>query len=421
MSFLQIGFLTALGALAIPIVIHLVFRQRPRRADLGTLRFLRLVLAQNARRRHVMRWLLLALRLACVALIAFLFARPYWLAAQAAGEKRTTVVLVDQSATMDVRQEGARLIERAVATTKELLAQANSNDRFEIALFDHAIHPLTAGGAMEDGKKTRDFSAGDLLNKLVAPAICWGGTDYGGAMEWTRDALAKAPAGARRLIIFTDLQRSGLAWTEVDTLPDNVVTQIHDLGRAAVNNLAVVEARAERTWLRPEEQTTVHATVYNGGPFTMDELSVTLRLTAGGKTIDLRNRTKIEPGASESLRFDVPPLAAGLWQGTVAIEADDDLPIDNQRHVAILASPPYQVLLVDGRSATSPVLAATYFLETSLRLAPPGEVSAVSPFEPRRITADEILPALDKYDVIVLADVGELSRGSAEQLKAFVQ
>jgi hypothetical protein len=419
MSFLQIGFLTALGALAIPIVIHLVFRQRPRHADLGTLRFLRIVLAQNARRRNVMRWLLLALRLTCVALIAFLFARPYWLAERSAGEKRTTVVLIDQSATMDRRQEGERLIERAVASARELLAQADANDRFEIAFFDHAIHPLTAGGAIEDGKQAHDFSAGDLLNKLVAPASCWGGTDYGGTMEWARDALAKAPPAARRLFIFTDLQRSGLAWTEVDTLPGSVATQIHDLGRSAVNNLAVVEARAERTWLRPEEQTTVHATVYNGGPFTMDELSVALRLTASGKTIELRERTKIEPGASESLRFDVPPLAAGLWQGSVAVEAEDDMPLDNQRHVAILASPPYQVLLVDGRSATSPVLAATYFLETSLRLAPPGETSAVSPFAPRCITADEILPALDKYDVIVLADVGELPRGAAEQLKQF--
>jgi len=65
------------------------------------------------------------------------------------------------------------------------------------------------------------------------------------------DVLAKAPPGARRLVIFTDLQRSGLAWTEVETLPENVATQIHDLGRSAVNNVAVVEARAERSWLRP--------------------------------------------------------------------------------------------------------------------------------------------------------------------------
>jgi hypothetical protein len=77
-------------------------------------------------------------------------------------------------------------------------------------------------------------------------------------------------------------------------------------------------------------------------------------------------------------------------------------------------------LLVDGRSAASPVLAATYFLETSLRLAPPGETSGETPFAPRTILAEEILPELNQYDVVVLADVGDLSAGTADQLKRFV-
>src|SRR5262245_11977602 len=99
MSFIQISFLGALAALAIPIVIHLVFRQRPKRVELGTLRFLRVVLERNARRRRVMRWLLLSLRMACITLLALLFARPYLLAARQEGEKQTVVVLIDRSAT----------------------------------------------------------------------------------------------------------------------------------------------------------------------------------------------------------------------------------------------------------------------------------------------------------------------------------
>src|SRR6266404_3038260 len=111
MSFIQIGFLAALGGLAIPIIIHLVFRQRPKRVELGTLRFLRVVLEHNARRRRVMRWLLLALRLACVGLLALLFARPYWLAYRSAGAKQTFAVLIDRSATMELEQDGARLVD----------------------------------------------------------------------------------------------------------------------------------------------------------------------------------------------------------------------------------------------------------------------------------------------------------------------
>src|ERR1051325_4063750 len=119
MSFVQIGFLGALAALAIPIIIHLVFRQRPKRVELGTLRFLRIVLAHNARRRRVMRWLLLAPPLACVASLACLFARPYLLEARQGGEKTTVVVLIDQSATMELKAEGARAIERAVAADRK--------------------------------------------------------------------------------------------------------------------------------------------------------------------------------------------------------------------------------------------------------------------------------------------------------------
>lgn len=420
MSFIQTGFLFALVGLAIPVIIHLVFRQKARRVDLGTLRFLRIVLEQNARRRRVMRWLLLALRMGAVALLAVLFARPFWLAFQPAGEKTIVAVLIDRSATMDVKDEdGQRLIERAMAESKALLGQAADNTRFEIALFDHAVHPLVETQA--DGNRTdRETPTSELITLLRAPRQCSGGTDYGAAMEWARDILAP-PAVAKHLHIYTDMQRSGLAWSEVDALPDTVVAHVHDLGRAAINNVAVTEARPERAWIRPEEQTSIHVAVQNGGPFTTPELPVVLKLANGVRKIELREILKIEPGAVESLRFDLPALAEGPWEGSVTIETDDDLPLDNQRHLLILASKPYQILLVDGHSANSPALAATYFLEASLRLAPAGELSAASLFEPRRITADEILPALEKFDVVVLANVGEVDKSDAAKLNRYVE
>ena len=420
MSFVQIGFLLALAAVAIPILIHLVFRQKAKRVDLGTLRFLRVVLQQNARRRSVMRWLLLAIRIACIVALSLLFARPYWLAFRPSGEKQTVVVLIDRSATMELKGEkGERLIDEAVAATQAMLSKATKNTNFEIAYFDHMVRPLVdpAGSAT----KPREYSPPELASKLTSPDVCSGGTDYGAAMEWARDTLTKAPPGPRRLHIFTDLQQSGLAWSETDALPSDVISHVHDLGRAATSNIAVTEARPEQTWLRPNEPTSVHVAVYNGSPFTTPMLPVLLELASEGKTVELRQEVKIEPGAVESVRFDLPSLAEGQWEGTVKVQAEDDLAVDNERHVAILASPPYQVLLVDGRSASSPVLASTYFLEAALRLAPQGQLSPITLFEPRRISADEILPSLDKYDVVVLADAGGLDASSADRISRFVR
>src|SRR4051794_511621 len=100
MQFVQFGMLGALGALAIPVIIHLMFRQRARPIDLGTLQFLKVVLRDNARKRRLRRYLLLALRLACIALLAFLFARPYLLAVEPIEGDRLLVVLLDRSASM---------------------------------------------------------------------------------------------------------------------------------------------------------------------------------------------------------------------------------------------------------------------------------------------------------------------------------
>jgi hypothetical protein len=134
--------LGVLAALAIPIIVHLMFGRRARRIDLGTLRFLKIVLSENVRRKRLKRWLLLTLRLAAVALLAFVFARPYLVAREAGGEDRLVILLIDRSASMGLRGSGERPIDAAVGQAKSVLAKCAGGTRVEAAWFDHAVHPL---------------------------------------------------------------------------------------------------------------------------------------------------------------------------------------------------------------------------------------------------------------------------------------
>src|SRR6516162_5174131 len=134
MGFVQLGFIGALGALSIPIIIHLTFRQRSRPVDLGTIQFLRVVLRSNAKRRRLKHWVLLALRLACVALAALLFARPYLLATEADSRDRLELILIDRSASMGLAG-GTRPIDRAVAEAKRILTRGGSQTEREVATF----------------------------------------------------------------------------------------------------------------------------------------------------------------------------------------------------------------------------------------------------------------------------------------------
>jgi hypothetical protein len=107
----------------------------------------------------------------------------------------------------------------------------------------------------------------------------------------------------------------------------------------------------------------------------------------------------------------------------VRIETDDDLAFDNQRFVGLLCAPPVSVLLVDGDPRDTPQLAETYFLQMALRLAPPGETFADSPYRtvPVPLGAGDRLPALAQHQIVVLANVGNLSRGDAQAISRFVE
>lgn len=444
-TFLQTSFLAGLAALAVPILIHLFFRLKTKRVELGTIRFLRIVLEENARRRKVMRWLLLALRMAFVALLVALFARPYFTAAATSGEKDLMVILIDQSATMQLKGEHGRLFDQAVAEAKQLVQNAGRDARVEVAFFDHIIHPLK--------QETSDTSDAILLDQLTqaasAPAL-FGATNYGVAFAWARDVLVNAPPGAKQLHLFTDLQRSGLDWTEVEPLPAEVRAHLHDLGRPVVNNVAVTEVRSPRQWIRPGESSTVRASVWHGGAFALEEVPVVLdvgRVEARGQGLGVRGqgtqktevaatdfskladritkreRVKLEPGATVTLDFELPALSEGLWQGRITVEYDDDLAFDNQRYFAVSATPPYRVLVVNGGTSVGSLVSETYFLEAALRLAAPEQSFAESPFAPEVMALSEgaTLPTLADFDAVVLANVGRLPKSDAQQLAAFVQ
>ncbi|MGB7218873.1 MAG: BatA domain-containing protein, partial [Vicinamibacterales bacterium] len=78
MSFLTPLFLAGLGAIAIPILIHLIQRERKRVVQFPSLMFLQRIPYHSVRRRRIRHWLLLAMRVTAIALLVLAFARPFF-------------------------------------------------------------------------------------------------------------------------------------------------------------------------------------------------------------------------------------------------------------------------------------------------------------------------------------------------------
>src|SRR4029079_3225026 len=105
MAFLAPLFFVGLGAIAVPIFVHLIQRERKRVVEFPSLMFVQKIPYQSVRRRRIRHWFLLLMRAAAMALIVGAFARPFFRQGPgsvlaAAGASREVAILLDQSASM---------------------------------------------------------------------------------------------------------------------------------------------------------------------------------------------------------------------------------------------------------------------------------------------------------------------------------
>jgi hypothetical protein len=367
-----------------------------------------------------MRWLLLSLRMVCVGLLALLFARPYLTDRTAGSADRFLAVLIDDSASMRLNHEGQPLLDRALSEAQRLIDDTDDDTRIEVAFFSEDVEPLSPSSS--ESSDSNSSVARGFREMLKERNASYAVTDYAAALRWASDVCAKSTARRKEVHLFTDLQQSGLEWSEAPLIAQDIAWEIHDLGRDLVNNIALTSASPSRIVVRPGGTAEVTASVFNAGPFTIDELPVVLELRQTNRPIAMQQRIKLAPGATQEIRFELPPLAEGFWQGAVSLETLDDLAFDNRRHMAILSAPAWPVLLVDGDSREKAFLSETYFLDLALRLAPRLQRNESSPYAPQIVAQpDAKLPDLAGISVVVLANVADLPDQDAARLAQFVR
>jgi hypothetical protein len=380
--------------------------------DLGTLRFLKIAVRRDTRRRRLKRWMLLALRTSCVVLLVLMFARPYRAETIGGGGAGLTVILIDRSASMDRKRDGERLVEHALRKVPEVVTGAPSRARVEVAWFDSKVEPVPPG---EDGRVS--------LASLKAPAALTGGTDFAAALTWAGSRCEAARGGGPLAVhVITDLQNRGFGSVDTMAFPKDVPVHVWDVGPAPTANVAVTEVRPASLMVRADSPTTIQVTVLNSRAERLEQRAVRLTLSNRGKTISLPGVASAEPGASTTVTFETPPLAPGLWQGTASVVGEDGLPIDDARHVAVFSATKPRVLLLDGAARDVAALGEAYLLERALSLSPPGETAPDAPFRLNVFPygPEARLPDLREVDVLVAANVAGFPGGDAARVRAFL-
>ena len=173
MSFLAPLFFAGLAAIAVPILVHLIQRERKTIVEFPSLMFIRKIPYQSVERRRIHNWLLLLMRVAAMVLLIAAFARPFFnvdpvKAATALSGAREVVIMLDRSASMGYGDHWAK----AKAEATKVANSIGGEDKATLVLFgtgaEEAVR-ATAGTLSQHALRV-DVSRRDEVERMIAAA-----------------------------------------------------------------------------------------------------------------------------------------------------------------------------------------------------------------------------------------------------------
>ncbi len=405
MSFLTPLFLVALGALAVPVLIHLTQRERKSVVRFPSLMFLKKIPYESVQKRRIRDWLLLALRLAALALIVAAFARPFLRGSELAaapGGARDVVVLLDRSYSMGYGDTW----QRAQTAAARALASTTPADRISLVLF--------ADGAEVALRSTPDTSRAVAEINAASPGP--GSTKYGPALKLAGSLLAESLLPRKEVILVSDFQRAG--WQPDDTLrlPGGATLTTVVVEGATGPSLALTPVALQRIRVAGQpERVGVTAGVLNRTATAAT--GVPVQLEVDGRVVQTLS-VNVDANRPASVTFAPVSISSATTRAAVRLGIDksggvsvDALARDNVFNFVITPTAPVPVMVVSqgGRA------------DASLYLSRALAIGDAPRFDASMQSADALAgDALTRARLLVLNDV-PVGDAAAAKLVTFVE
>ena len=403
------GFLTplfvaagAIGA-ALPLIIHLLNRERARRLVFSTLRFIQMSHQTNVQRHKLKQMLLLLMRILIVLLLGFAFARPYFAAdpvanTQQTGGKRNVVIVLDTSYSMQYADTFA-------TAKKEALNILDSLDTADAACFI-----LSSDKARVVAPLGSEFS--HIRTAINGAEVTNETTDYLDALQTADEILQPLLIGQKQIYLVADMQKKG--WEsviETDKLSPGVTIAFVDVRAENPRNLAITGLSVPPVVLTEQKAAQLIARIHNFGDEPLENVPVNLvidRRTLGTVQVD------IEPDDIADAVFKVPPLLTeSTHTGWVEIP-DDELVVDSKRYFMLQSLKAIKVHCVNGEPDAQNG-DELFFLKRAIEVG-----NAAVPIDVKVSTKLPDVAELTMADVVILANVQGLTLTEAQRLESYV-
>ncbi|MCZ2341883.1 MAG: BatA and WFA domain-containing protein [Bacteroidales bacterium] len=346
--------LAGAALVGLPVLLHLIMKQEPKRLPFPAFRFLKQKQKTNQRKMRLRHFLLLALRMLLIALFCLTLYQPTLMLSGgfhlAAEQPVAAVFVFDTSPSMGYRVgESSRLEEarkRALSLLDDLPAQSR------IAILDPG-NPQDAAGSWE-------LSLTDARNKIerlkepqgsTQPVTTGVATAY--RLLKTVDAESETPTPLPRLIVvFSD--RAAACWDasrteELTSLreaiphPPETAHLFVDVGIDQPTNVAITSATISPQMVPAHQPVTVAVTVQATGA-DVPEAAVRCRLDQSGTP--LSKPLQLTAGTPQAITFTLTDLKPGFHQVELSLETPDALRADDNRYATFRVREARQILTI---------------------------------------------------------------------------
>src|SRR3954464_3033951 len=237
MNFLFPLFLSGLAALAIPVLIHLINREKKVVVQFPSLMFLHKIEYKSVRRQKIRHLLLLIMRCIALALFVAAFARPWFdrskhLGAGSSGA-REVVILIDRSYSMGYGNRWTTALDKA----REIVSAIGPADRATIVFF--ANDPVA--GTEPTADRTR------LNNALKTVKLSSERTRYPPAIKFASEIVGSSNLPKKDIVLISDFQKSGWARREEISIPADVTLRPIDVAGGDATDAGVIGVTTERS------------------------------------------------------------------------------------------------------------------------------------------------------------------------------
>lgn len=413
----------ALSAL-IPVILHLIHRQQAKHLPFSTLRFLRISVQKTRRRRRIHDVLLMLLRAAALCLIALGLSEiriTQLSRLLGRGASSAVAIILDNSASMAVRDQGRPRFEIARGAAEQILNRLDPSD--QVALF------LT-GGRPFDEQARLDAPRDAVLRMFNQSAVSYERADLAGRIEQARNLLAESEAANKVIYVLTDMQarsweglkQEGGPSGPADQPPDGKADRarqipivIVDCARQAEPNAAIQEVKLEVA--APVAGLPVKAAVevFNAASIPQQP-RVELYLDGASRSASPELSIPAQERTTHVFEFTLD--RPGVYRGEVRLVGEDGSPVDDRRLFALEVQQAIPVAIVTASRHEIPYLDDGFYLQQALML----EQAGAGPIRCTLLTAGDLASEpLAGYTVIYCVNLQAPGAAAAEALRKYVE